>query len=433
MKFAKSLILVTAIVVALVAPALQQTAKADDKIELSITWWGSQTRHDKTIAVIELYEQQNPNIDIVYEFAGWSDYFTLLTTKASGGNLPDIMQQDYAYLQEWQSRDLLMPLDDYIASGAIDLSSVNPMVIDSGKVDDQVYGVVLGTNSQAVMIDTDLLAQAGVEMPSPNWTWTEFEDSCLAIHEALNIWCFGGTLADEALWKSLFLGYGEWAFNEDGTALGYEDDQPVVDYFNMILRLMDAGAIPTAEEWAEYRDLGPEGNPIVTGKAVMAYHWSNQVSAVSNAAGEGRNFRLWHLPRPEGGQPENYVKPSQFFSVTSQAKHPDEAAAFINFFTNSMEANNILAAERGVPVSSVVRDQLAVTLSPMQQEMFDFLARVEADSSPVPPADPAGWAEIRDNVYGPQFSDPILYGELSPEEGAAYLREETNNILAQNK
>lgn len=343
------------------------------------------------------------------------------------------MQQDYAYLQEWQSRDLLMPLDDYIASGAIDLSSVNPMVIDSGKVDDQVYGVVLGTNSQAVMIDTDLLAQAGVEMPSPNWTWTEFEDSCLAIHEALNIWCFGGTLADEALWKSLFLGYGEWAFNEDGTALGYEDDQPVVDYFNMILRLMDAGAIPTAEEWAEYRDLGPEGNPIVTGKAVMAYHWSNQVSAVSNAAGEGRNFRLWHLPRPEGGQPENYVKPSQFFSVTSQAKHPDEAAAFINFFTNSMEANNILAAERGVPVSSVVRDQLAVTLSPMQQEMFDFLARVEADSSPVPPADPAGWAEIRDNVYGPQFSDPILYGELSPEEGAAYLREETNNILAQNK
>lgn len=60
MKFAKSLILVTAIVVALVAPALQQTAKADDKIELSITWWGSQTRHDKTIAVIELYEQQIP-------------------------------------------------------------------------------------------------------------------------------------------------------------------------------------------------------------------------------------------------------------------------------------------------------------------------------------------------------------------------------------
>jgi multiple sugar transport system substrate-binding protein len=257
-------------------------------------------------------------------------------------------------------------------------------------VGDQVYGLALGTNSQAVMIDTDLLQQAGLELPSPDWTWVEFEETCLAIHEALDIWCFGGTLTDEALWKSLFLGHGLWVFNEAGTAIGYEDDQPLVDYLDMILRLMDAGALPTVEKWAEYRDLGPEGNPIVSGKAAMAYHWSNQVVAVTNAAGEGRNFKLWHLPRPDGGQPENYVKPSQFFSVTTQAKFPDEAAAFIDFFTNSMEANAILAAERGVPVSSVVRDQLASTLSPIEQEAFDFLARVEADSSPVPQPS-GGW------------------------------------------
>jgi multiple sugar transport system substrate-binding protein len=432
MKFAKSLLIVLAIFLALVAPALSVAAKADTK-ELHMTWWGSQTRHDRTIAVIELYEQQNPDIDIVYEFSGWGDYWTLLTTKASGGNLPDIMQQDYAYLHEWQSRDLLMPLDDYFASGVINVSNVSPTVLDSGKVGDEVYGLALGTNSQAVMIDTDLLEQAGLELPSPDWTWVEFEDTCLAIHEALDIWCFGGTLSDEALWKSLFLGHGLWVFNEAGTAIGYEDDQPLIEYLDMILRLMDAGALPTVEEWAEYRDLGPEGNPIVSGKAAMAYHWSNQVVAVNNAAGEGRNFKLWHLPRPEGGQPENYVKPSQFFSITTQAKYPDEAAAFIDFFTNSMEANAILAAERGVPVSSVVRDELAAALSPIEQEAFDFLARVEADSSPVPPADPAGWADIRDNVYGPQFADLVLYGEISPAEGAAYLREEANIILAKNE
>jgi len=242
-----------------------------------------------------------------------------------------------------------------------------------------------------------------------------------------------GTLADEALWKSLFLGYDQWAFNEAGTALGYEDDQIVVDYFDMILRLMDSGALPTVEQWAEYADVGPEGNPLGPGEAAMGYWWSNQVVAITNAAGEGREFRLWHLPRPEGGSPENYIKPSQFFSITSQSQHPAEAAMFLDFFLNSPEAADILGTERGVPVVAAVREYLAPSLSPIDQETFNFLDRVLADNSPTPPPDPAGWAEIRTNVYAPVFSDPILYRQISPAEGAAALRTEVNAILAANE
>ena len=39
----------------------------------------------------------------------------------------------------------------------------------------------------------------------------------------------------------------------------------------------------------------------------------------------------YDLPRPKGGQAENYLKPSQFISITSQSKHPKEAAMFIDF------------------------------------------------------------------------------------------------------
>ena len=71
-----------------------------------------------------------------------------------------------------------------------------------------------------------------------------------------------------------------WGSNAEGTALGYEDDQPLIDYFNMIMRLQDAGAIPNQQEATEMADLGPEQAPIVTERAVMDYRWSNQVVAV---------------------------------------------------------------------------------------------------------------------------------------------------------
>ena len=77
-------------------------ADSGEKIELRVAWWGSQDRHDRTIAAIEQFEALYPNIDVVYEFAGWGDYWTLMTTQAAGGNLPDVMQQDYARLEEWE-------------------------------------------------------------------------------------------------------------------------------------------------------------------------------------------------------------------------------------------------------------------------------------------------------------------------------------------
>lgn len=432
MKSVKSLIIVLVVVIALFAPAATAFGR-QDKIELHLTWWGSQTRHDKTIAVIEMFEKQHPNIDITYEFSNFNDYWTLLSTKAASDSLPDVMQHDYAYLSEWASRGQLMPLDDLMSSGAINVSDVAQSVLDSGKINGATYGLCLGVNSQAFILDIDAFQKAGMELPSADWTWKEFEDTVMALHEKLGIWGFGTLLDDEALWKSLQIGLGQWAFNADGTGLGYEDDQPMIDHMNMVMRLQKAGAIPSIEEEVELDTAGPEGSPMVTGKGAIQYQWSNQVLAVSNAAGPDRHLKLWLLPRPVGGQSSNYLKPSMFFSIPATSKHPQEAAMFIDFFTNSLEANDILAAERGVPISAKVRDYLQPKLSPMMQETFDFLVRVQADSSPVPPPDPTGWADIRLNVYGPQFTDPIRYGELSPEDGVAFFREEANRILAQNK
>src|SRR5690606_1282405 len=253
------------------------------------------------------------------------------------------------------------------------------------------------------------------------------------LHEELGIWAISYGMFDPQFWRGIYISRGEWIFNEDGNGLGYEDDQPFIDYLNMLIRLQESGAIATAEEAVEASANGHENSPIVTGGEAMRYQWSNQVVSIFAAAGEGRNFRLWPLPRPEGGASANYLKPSMFFSIPSQCQNPDEAAAFINYFTNDLEANEILFAERGVPISTEVQEHLRPMLDTVGTETFDFIATVAEDASPVPPPEPQGWSDLSANIFGPEVIEPIQYGLITPEEGMVILREGAADILSQNE
>jgi multiple sugar transport system substrate-binding protein len=65
--------------------------------------------------------------------------------------------------------------------------------------------------------------------------------------------------------------------------------------------------------------------------------------------------------------------------------------------------------------------------------MFAYLDRLGKDVQPIPPPDPPGHTEIVKNVLDPQVMDPVAYGRLTPEKGAALLRQEVNTILAKAK
>lgn len=429
----RTLLITLLLLVAMVLPGASVFSQ-DETVELRIAWWGSQTRHDKTIAVIELYEEMNPNVDIVYEPSGWDDHWTKLATQAAGGDLPDLIQHDYQRIQEWVGNDLLLPLDEFIESGVIDTTNIADASLAGGRVDGQLYGFNLGNNSETMVIDVDALEAAGIEPPPVDWTWADFEEIALKLHEDLGIYAAGGNLHYSEHWKGLYISCCDaYAYSADGTSLGYteEQDQYFVDYLNMILRLTEAGALPTLEETTAMAGASVEDAYLVTGEAAMEYGWSNMIVAIWTAAGEDRNFIEWTVPRAVDGLPRNYIKPSMFWSISKDTEHAEEAAKFIDFFTNSIEANEILFAERGVPVSSVVREALSPQLGPAQQEMFDFLGVVEDYNSPIRPPDPAGHGDINSNVYLAQVVEPILYGMMSPEEGVQILRDEAELILGQ--
>ncbi|MGJ3237136.1 MAG: ABC transporter substrate-binding protein [Anaerolineae bacterium] len=405
--------------------------QAQDTV-LTITWWGSQNRHDRTIEVIELFEAQNPGIDIEYEFSGWGDYWTRVNTQVAGGNMACIMQHDYKFMTEWAQRDLLLPLNELIESGAIDTSGISDSVIGSGVVNDEIVGISLGTNSQVYILDVDAFEAAGIELPDRDWTFDEFEAISNQFAEQ-GMWGMAYGQWDEAIIKSILLSDGQWLFNEDGTALAIEDSQPVIEYLNRIHAMMNTGAIPPMDMQADVSAAGIEGSPIVEGTEAMRYQWSNQVVALTSAAGEDRNFVLYPLPRwGEDGVTPNYLKPSMFFSITEGCETVDEAAQFIDFFTNSVEANEILFAERGVPVDAEIREYLAEQVDPVSQQVFEFIAEVSEVAVPVPPPDPAGYSDIIENVLVPLFIEPVLFGMADAEDTYSIFVDESNAILAQN-
>jgi multiple sugar transport system substrate-binding protein len=158
---------------------------------------------------------------------------------------------------------------------------------------------------------------------------------------------------------------------------------------------------------------------IVSGDAAMTYVWSNQLVALSAAAGEGRNFLLVPMPRPEGGASTNYLKPSMFFSITSQAKNPDAAAMFIDFFTNDIEANKILMAERGGMVSSGAEAlQPSLMCAAADSTIADIESSVARSCRPMWPAMP-----MMNNVYWPLVMTLLLW-PAEPEDTVRILREQ---------
>ena len=428
------LLALSLLVIPVFANGGSDTPKENEKSQLSIIWWGSQDRHNRTIKVIELYMENNPNVEITYEFSGWNDYWTKVTTMAAGGMLPDIMQQDYSQLYNWKSKNLLDSWDSSIDAGLIDLSDVGDSALSGGRIDGKLYGINLGMNSQCIIMDLDAFEKAGIDVPPQNWTWDEFEALSKKIYDKQGIYSII-SLYSQQQWKSLYLANGEWAYSDDGKSLGYTDDSLYVNFLKMIKRLTEYGAYPTRDiEIADYgKGDNSEQQPIITKEAAMAYTWSNLITAISSAAGDDRRFYMTHLPRLKSDGPaSNFLKPSMFFSLTTNSRNPDEAARFVNFFTNNLEANKILMADRGVPISSKIQDGLAPLLGEPARMAFEYIGRVAQDCSPVPEPDPVGHQEIMNDVFVPRVIDPIAFGEISAEEGVALLRTEAEKILKNN-
>ncbi|MCX7845620.1 MAG: extracellular solute-binding protein, partial [Dictyoglomaceae bacterium] len=172
MKIPIKLILLVFLLISIVI----SSSFSKEVITLRVSWWGSQDRHNRTLKVIELFQQKYPHIKIVPEYSGWGDYWTILTTQAAGRNLPDVIQHDYQFLAEWVKRGLLRSIDDLVAQNIIKVSDVPDAYVAPGRVEGKLFAINLGVNSFGIVYDPELLKKAGISSLKWNWTWEEFKN-----------------------------------------------------------------------------------------------------------------------------------------------------------------------------------------------------------------------------------------------------------------
>src|SRR5690625_5399010 len=70
----------------------QEDEANDVQITLRMTWWGSQSRHDQTKEIIELFEEQNRDIKIKTEFIGKDGYYEKIYASDDGDKIQNIIK-----------------------------------------------------------------------------------------------------------------------------------------------------------------------------------------------------------------------------------------------------------------------------------------------------------------------------------------------------
>jgi multiple sugar transport system substrate-binding protein len=393
---------------------------------LRLTFWGGQGRADRTYAVTDLYTAAKGTA-VEGEFLAWNDYWPKLATQTAGGNAPDVIQMDYRYIVEYAKRNAIAPLDEFVG-GVLDLSSFDEDQLEGGKVDGKLYGISLGANSVATLVNTGAFEEAGVEAPTNAWSY----DDLMTIGEAFNSANIRGgmkAIADASYTEPALDNWlrqrGKALYTADGK-LGFEEAD-AVEWYQLWAKLRAAGVCVSPEDQA--LDTGPlETTMLVTGRAALMPSNSNQL--VGYQALVQDKLDMVGYPRIAAGVGGgHYRKPSMFFSVSGTSANKEAAADFLNFFISDPEAAKALGVERGIPCIAATREIVAPTLDEGSQIALNFVANLGDLLGPLPPPPPAAAGEVDASLIR-TLGQEVGFGAKTPEQAGAELVTGAADILS---
>lgn len=407
----------------------------DDVADLAFMWWGSAVRGERTQAAFDLYHGNNPGVTFEPTSVEWSDYWNQLEEKSNSDSLPDIVQIDYSFLERSVSSGMLVELTPYLADGTLDLSGVDPGLISAGSVNGRIYAVCGGVNVPALMYNKTLTDELGLEIRD-NMTLEEF----YAV--ARDIYVRSRVKTDMPYGMAYnFLPYILRArditklYNSD--SLNIESELVFQEYFDIYELGRDEGWIIGSDVHAGLTDVSVEQSPLVhyttpETQSWCGFFWSNQLTAMTNAAPEGMDIGITTWPSYEPVK-SDFLKPAMFFAVTTDAGE-DEAAAVrvVNYLLNSRPANELMLGERGVPASSVIAEAISPLMDQNGQMVTTFINEVVTpNSSNISPSDPEKAREVYS--YADELTRRVLDGELTAAEAARELFEQGNQIMKDAK
>lgn len=306
----------------------------------------------KTKAVMEEiiadFQKANPGIKVEQEALGWGDLDKKMQAALASGALPDLTQGQTYNERSLSAKGMLRPLNDVVASiGENDIFDVVKK-LDYNTKDKNYYGLAHAVGVDLIIYRKDHLRQAGIpDAPAKNWKeWIEQLKKLTDKSKGR----YGLSLAGPGFFinEDVYMWVGSNGgrlFDEKGRPTFTE--KPVLEMLEFWKELSDCCLAP---DWLS-RDYLATFADLATGKTSMILGYGRgtgyfeQYAPDQVAKGDIGVFSS----KPVGPSGKSFVTQfdSEPWMIFKNAKHPEEAAAFLKFF---YKKENYLKYIKSVPV-----------------------------------------------------------------------------------
>ena len=233
------------------------------------------------------FEAANEGIDLVVDVVSWNDIYTVVNTRVANGEAPDLLNIDV--FADYQADGLLLPAEEWVSEATY--AKFFDSFLAESVVDGTVWAVPDLASARALYYNADILAAAGVEVPT---TWDELTAACEAIkaYDA-NIYPWGVDMTtDEG--QACFAYY---AWNNGGGFTDAEgnwalDSAANVEAVEYIVGLVNAGLTnqdPTTETRYDLQEMFANGQ-------VAMMIGPNQISKYCESVENPINYGVASLP-----------------------------------------------------------------------------------------------------------------------------------------
>ncbi|GAA4158180.1 sugar ABC transporter substrate-binding protein [Gryllotalpicola daejeonensis] len=403
----------------------QVTYDKNEKVTLNVTWWGADSRTAIMTKVFDSFQQKYPNIKITAQPVGSpDDEFNRLATDFAAGTAPDVFALGGSKPQDYGSQGALLDLST--VSKYLPYEKDYPKFsLANGTVKGKQYALPTGGNAVGMLINKDIFADAGVDLPSGTISWDDLDKVASQISDAEKS---KGIVGLDLRVQDIL---GTFVAQENNIGL-YDDKGKVAakpktikKWYDLEKTMVKDGALPDPSVIAQNWNVTPDRTLFGTGKAAITFAYSNQVGAYTQGL-NGANVELVSPPTDTKNSGVS-VLPSQFWAISAQSKHPAQAALLVNYMLNDTDAAKVILADRGLQFNDKVLKVVEPLLDPNSAQGAKYIQDV-LKTGVVAPIQPAG-AENETQLAQRTESD-ILFNKTSDTDGSQKFVDELTQDLA---
>ena len=319
-------------------------------VSLRFSWWGNETRHKATIAVIDQYMDKNQDIQIAAEYRGKSER-EKVATELAGGTVPDIVQLNPPWMGDFTSAgDFFEDLSQY--TSILDIKGFSKQFLaDYGTYNGKLIALPSGLNARTSIINKTLAQKFNIPTSMDTvWTWDDFHAIGKKVNEQdPKKYFLNADTVD--MTEFILLPYlvqltGNQLIKDDYTR-GFSADQLKDTLLYISTLYSDKVVIPVQEGNVFLHSIWT--NPKwISGDIVLEFSWTSLYNAVAgDMKDEASTFILPVMKKAKDSG--LIIVPSQLFAISKNSTNPQEAVKFLNYFVNDIEAGKILGDVRAVP------------------------------------------------------------------------------------